>query len=201
MTRSKKTIFRILCLTVFIVCIVLLLISLASIFLRISPSDILGKFAIIGHILTQKTAPPILLPAEIFRDYILYPIPESVTNIRVDQPKKYSGYRYILRFNIKKSDLGRLIDSGPLKRVWNVKYKNGCLDWAWNTLNGHTLNGVTITVYDTKGSHEPEWFKLEQWDNPEAYAFVEDVNGCSNTKILIYNEKKGEAYFIVQSLR
>jgi hypothetical protein len=136
--------------------------------------------------------------SNVFKQYILDPIPKSVTNIRADQPKKLLGYRYTLRFDINRTDLTLLIDSKSLKRVWNVKYKKGRLDWAWDTWNGWTLNGVTITVYDSGYCrYEPLWFNPQRWDHPEAYALYETKKSRINTRVLLYNEKKGEAYYIV----
>ena len=146
--------------------------------------------------------PPKTPPSELFRRYVLAPIPESVTNIRADQPKNIGGYRYTFRFNIKRDDLTLLINSRPFVRVWNVKYKNGCLFWAWDTWREFSMNGVTITVYGSSGwRREPRWFRPELWDNPEAYAFEKEVGGQEITKVLLYNEKEGEAYFIVSRFR
>ena len=63
-----------------------------------------------------------------FRQYVLAPIPKSVTNIRADQPKNFGGYRYTFRFNINRDDLGLLINARPFVRIWNVKYRDGSLD-------------------------------------------------------------------------
>jgi hypothetical protein len=151
-------------------------------------------------ILLKPPKTPQTPPSEVFRQYVLDPIPASVTNIRADQPKNFGGYRYTFRFNINRDDLALLIDLGPLVRVWNVKYKNGCLFWAWDTWRGFSMGGVTITVYGSSGwRREPRWFRPELWDNPEAYAFDETVGGRMNTKVLLYNEKEGEAYFVVDS--
>ena len=38
--------------------------------------------------------------SEAFKRYILDPIPKSVTNIKVDQPKNFQGYRYIYSVSI-----------------------------------------------------------------------------------------------------
>lgn len=140
--------------------------------------------------------------SEAFRRYVLDPIPESVTNIRADQPKKFLGYRYTFRFNINRANMAILIDSGSLKRVWNVKYKKGYLGWAWDTWNGWTMNGADIIVYNSGFCRrEPLWFNPQHWDNPETYAFDETVKGRMNTRVLLYNEKEGQAYYVVASLK
>jgi hypothetical protein len=59
-----------------------------------------------------------------------------------------------------------------------------------------------MIVYDSGfwGS-EPKWFRPQRWDNPEAYAFDETSDGRMKSKVLLYNEKEGEAYFIVSNLK
>lgn len=152
--------------------------------------------------------------SQIFRQYILDPIPSSVTNIKVDQTDEIGGYEYVFRFDINKSYIDLLIDSRPFQRVWNVKYKNGSLDWGWDRDGplGMSKIGYSITIYVTENS-QPDWFRLELWDNPETYVFHKEgelVNieafesdkksdGRVTTDVLLYNEKEGEAYCIVSS--
>jgi hypothetical protein len=157
-------------------------------------------------------------PEETFRQYILYPIPKSVTNIKADQPKKIFGYKYTFRFNISREDLVLLLDSRPFIEVWNVKYKNGALEWGWDRVGPEELNiakyGHSMPLYGDVWDlpREPVWFKPGLWDNPEAYVFykVGDLvniqvfehdgwisGGRVTMKVLLYNEKEGEAYFIV----
>jgi len=166
------------------------------------------------EVLSQPPMPP---PSEIFRQYILDPIPESVTNIKADQPHKIFGYTYTLRFNINRTDLALLIDSRPFVKVWNVKYKNGYLGWAWDTWHGFSMNGSTIIVYHPENwwRRKPAWFTPELLDNPEAYAFYKVGDRVNiealkherkggervNYQVLIYNEKEGEAYFIISNLK
>ncbi len=145
-----------------------------------------------------------------FRRYVLNPIPESVTNIRADQPKNIGGYRYTFRFNINRDDLALLINSRPFVRVWNVKYENGRLSWAWDRDGpfgtGRYNSGMPCYDY----TREPGWFRPGLWDNTEAYAFCKegdlvnieifgkDSNGPTDIRVLLYNEDEAEAYFVVQ---
>jgi len=158
--------------------------------------------------------PPKTPPSAAFRQYVLSPIPESVTNIRADQPQKFRGYRYTFRFNINRDDLALLINSRPFMRVWNVKYeKYGHLSWYWERGDGNygiPKYGSSIICYGSSSSiREPGWFRPGLWDNPEAYAFCKegdlvnierfgkDSSGPTNIRVLLYNEKEGEAYYIV----
>ena len=152
--------------------------------------------------------------SDAFRKYVLSPIPESVTNIRGDQPKNFGGYRYTFRFNIDKDDLKLLTGSGPFVRVWNVKYGKdggGRLSWGWDRGSDDTLGfpkyNSGMPCYDN--THEPDWLRPGQWDNPEAYAFwkegdavnieIFDKNssGPTSIRVLLYNENEAEAYFVV----
>ena len=141
--------------------------------------------------------------SEIFKQFILDPIPESVTDIKADQPRTIRGYRYTFLFNINREDLGLIIDSEPFQKVRNVKYRNGNLVWEWD-------QGYSETAIIYKGWTKPGWFRPELSENSEVYAFVkigDQVNiqlfdykqkayDKEYMKILIYNPKKGQAYFI-----
>jgi hypothetical protein len=148
-------------------------------------------------------------PSEAFRQYIMDPIPESVTNIKADRPSVIGGYTYVLRFNIGRADLDSIINSRPFQRVWNVKYNNGYLEWAWDTWQGFSMNGGDIIVYGSRRG--ARWFRPELWDKPEVYVFEKvgdrvntqifdyepKVHDRHDTQVLLYNEKEGEAYFIL----
>jgi hypothetical protein len=141
-------------------------------------------------------------------------MPMSVTNLKVDQVDEIGGYKYVFRFDINKADIALLIDSRSFVRVWNVKYRNGFLEWGWDRDGplGISKVGHSITIYAPENSR-PDWFKLEFWINPETYAFyklgdlvnIEAFNrdkisdGRVITDVMLYNEKEGEAYFIASS--
>ena len=144
-----------------------------------------------------------------FKQYVLSPIPASVTDIRADQPKNWGGYRFTFRFKISRDDLSTFVKSRELVRVWNTKYEHGRLSWHWDRdgLFGTGKYGSGIPCYDH--TRAPRWFKPERWDNPEAYAlyrigdhvnietFAKNVRGPTNIRVLLYNEKETEAYFVV----
>ena len=77
----------------------------------------------------------------------------------------------------------------------------GSLCWNWKGLTsyGHIgERGRGFRIYVTK-RRKPSWYTLESWDGPEAYALVkEGMDGnTSDTKVLIYNARLGQAFFIV----
>ena len=177
------------------------MIFLGVTFLRSGPPLLFRTFI-------KSLTPPKPTPDELFRGYVLSPIPKSVTNIKADQPKNFGGYRYTFRFNINRGDLALLTDSIPFVRIWNVQYYNGYLSWSWD--NTDDKYGISIPCYDH--TREPGWFKPGLWDNPEAYAFYKvghliniqaskhddwSLDGRVTTEVLLYNEKESEAYFIV----
>ena len=214
MKRGKLT-RRMLFLLVFFICIVVLLIFAASKLRMPSPSELIFKFIMLGNFIIQMP-PPMPPPPDVFRQHILSPIPESVANIKADEPI-IGGYRYTLRFNISRADLALLIDSRPFVRVWNVKYRDGYLSWDWDRDGplGMSKYESFMTVYNPeRWHHEPRWFTPELGANTEVYAFAKAGNRINvetfeyksdaydrddrvSIKVLIYNEKEGEAYFIV----
>jgi len=150
-------------------------------------------------------------PDELFKKYILSPIPASVTDIRADQPSKIIGYRFTFRFKINREDLALIINSRPFMRVLNVEYKNGYISWQWNR-DGPFGTGPTLDIPCYDHTREPRWFRPGRWDNPEAYAFrkvgdrvnIETYDkdsrgprGPTNIQVLLYNEEEAEAYFVV----
>jgi len=162
--------------------------------------------------------------SQVFRRYVLGPIPASVKNIKADQPGQLYGKWYALRFNINREDLNLIINSRPFIKVRNVRYKNGSLDWGWGRLDlgdmvipeGGPLDtpkyNLGISLYGRRRA--PAWFRPDLWDDTEAYGFYR-INDLVNTEayeyqmqkssglrsgrkmiqILIYNEKEQEAYF------
>jgi len=184
-------------------------------------------FIFVWIILLKPPKTPQTPPSEVFRRYVLDPIPESVTNIRADRPSIIFGYTYTFRFNINRDDLALLTNSRPFIRVWNVKYEDGSLNWGWGRVEveglvipeGSPLDipkyGLSMSLYSR--ARKPKWFRPELWDNPEAYGLYKigdlvntevvehdkensrESKGGTNIQVLLYNEKEGEAYFIVSS--
>jgi hypothetical protein len=137
---------------------------------------------------------------DLFRRYVLDPIPASVTKIKSDRDIPVFRYGYTFKFNINKSDLALIINSRPFQRISNVKYDRGTgLHWEWDPQHSHTLS-----VYGPGQSRpwwwqrKPRWFTLDRWDNPEAYAFKDKGKDWS-IQVLLYNDEFGEAYFIVHT--
>lgn len=210
--RRRKLRILMLVVLMFLVCIVVALIFAAIIIVKTPTSPFLLKIVMVGLVLKEVLLPPPMPPpSELFRQYIMDPIPKSVTNIRANRPSVIGGYTYVLRFNIRRPDLDSIINSRPFQRVCNVKYNNGYLEWAWDTWQGFSMNRSDIIVYGSRRG--PRWFRPQLWDKPEVYVFEKvgdrvntqifdyepKVHDRHDTQVLLYNEKETEAYFIISS--
>jgi hypothetical protein len=198
--EGKSKMKRRMLLSIFLICIIL--ISAPMMIFKVSPRELFLGWALAGYVLMQKP-PPMPTPSELFIEHLLDPIPESVTNIKADKPKEIWGYTYTLRFNINRADMELLIESGALERIRSAKYnrENGRIELGWDRTspNGIPIRLINAIVYGSR--REPRWFRPDQWDNPEAYASEKERDGHTITKILLFNEKEGEAYFIVSRYR
>jgi len=128
-------------------------------------------------------------PSELFRGYVLDPIPKSVLHLRVHNPWEPRGHRCIFRFDIDKADLELLLGSKQFQEVMNIRYGRGILGWSEDASHGQSMY-----LYDVDG--EPRWFKPDQWGSPKAYVFCEELGRRERFKILIHNKERDQAYFI-----
>ncbi|MGD8785928.1 MAG: hypothetical protein PVJ60_00765 [Phycisphaerales bacterium] len=157
-----------------------------------------------GTVLLIYSCDTLLMPpaSELFKQYVMDPIPASVTNIKADQPKTIGGYGYVFRFDINRADLDLIIKSRPFREAQLTNFSDsGSISWNWKGLPSYGSigeRGRGFGIYGVK-RRKPSWYTLESWENPETYALVEekkDVN-TSDIQVLIYNVKLGQAFFIV----
>jgi hypothetical protein len=138
--------------------------------------------------------------SNLFRQYVLDPVPTSVTHMKADQPITIGGYGYVFRFAINSTDLELIRKSRPFREAEIEMHADSHVGWTWKGLpsSGNLGEiGSGLTVYGT--GREPYWFDLESWKNPETHALLQkdkDAN-ISDIQILIYNAELGHAYFIV----
>ena len=143
-----------------------------------------------------------MLAENLFREYVVNPIPESVAKIKVDQPKSRGGYGYVFRFNVNREDFERIRESRPLRDVENLDYKYGTgLLWEWKDWVSTEQSGDRGTGFSMYALvRKPSWYDLPSWENPEAYALRQaDVNNhrdIRDIQVLLYNNDRGQAYFI-----
>jgi hypothetical protein len=140
--------------------------------------------------------------SDLFRQYVLDPVPASVTHIRADQPKLTGGYGYVFQFAVNVADLKVICKSRPFRQAENMHLLDGNgLSWDWKGWDREESSqkerGSAFMIYQMR--RKPSWFDLEAWDNPEMYALTQkDKDGnTSDIQILIYNSQLGQAYSIV----
>jgi len=145
--------------------------------------------------------------SRIFSKYVLETIPKSVTDIKVDELEfPVLGHGYVMRFKIEKADMTHILNSQAFEEFTSVVYKQGGLFWrniddrtrdpVKDLLGGDTSN---LPLYTNQRQQQPpEWFRPNDWSNPKVYAVSEKYGKSSRyqTKVLIYNEKLEEAYFV-----
>jgi hypothetical protein len=135
--------------------------------------------------------------SKVFRRFVADPVPSSVADIEVVQPKAAGGYGYVLRFGIDRVDFDQVRDSRPFREALIANdLDSGSIYWRWK--------GPPPSL-DTQGftflgrGYEPSWYDLPSWENVETYALVQDDKDWDNPdiQILIYNPTLEQAYFIV----
>ncbi len=151
---------------------------------------------------------------QVFMRYFRLGLPESVTNIKIDQPGKFQGRTYAVRFSINRDDFAKLMKSRSFVKVYKLKYEDGQLSWFWKSGEDNVLgmptDGFGLPLYSQ--GRNPGWFRLDELDSYESYAFHQKgdlvnpqlsggsrlIKGHTTILILIYSEKEGEAYFVAK---
>ena len=149
-----------------------------------------------------------LWKSRIFSKYVLKPIPKSVADIKVDELECSGiGHCYVMRFRIEKADLTLVLNSRMFQEFSSVAYKFGNLFWykinyqerdpLKNPLGGETSNNLPLYT-NQRQQQPPDWFKPNDWSKPKVYVVSEKYGRSRRyqTKVLIYNEKLEEAYFV-----
>jgi hypothetical protein len=137
---------------------------------------------------------------ELFRQYVIDPVPASVAHIKVDQARGASSYQCVFRFAADKRSVELIRQSRPFREARITGYMGGgSLRWDWKDFP--SSGGAKSQAFSVYGTHAPSWYDLESWGNPEAYILVkEDKNGnTSELQVLTYNGTSGSAFFIVVS--
>ena len=134
-----------------------------------------------------------LSPSEAFSKFVCCPIPKSVTDIKMDRLIRWNGWhRYVFHFKIDESDLPLILNSKPFKEVSEFEY-TGSGHISWEYLGPGSRQGFSLYT-QTGISPAPEWFKLQNWENPKVYLYM--VRDIYRVRFLIYNKELREAYFI-----
>jgi hypothetical protein len=101
-------------------------------------------------------------PPALFRQFVLDPIPESVTDLKADRTQALFGYGYAFHFRVNREDIGVILESRPFKRVAKIECtRESSLAWRWEPSSGG--GGVILPVY-APGQRRPRWFKPYTWE-------------------------------------
>jgi hypothetical protein len=136
-------------------------------------------------------------PWMVFRKVVLSPIPASVRQIRADHKWWLNQYSYILRFAISPEDVALLVRSGPFEELAFVRYDRGYFDYGNTRLSSTSIN--VYAVYN--GEREPEWLDLSKWTQCRVYVAEVEGPDMYNVRLLLYDEGRGEAYFVRHEIR
>ena len=147
--------------------------------------------------------------SRIFKKYVLEPIPKSVADIEVhelDVPGL--GRRHVMRFKIENNDVTLILKSRAFREFDSVSYKQAYLtchgprNVTVDPAEGSRIvygGGVTLLLYARQWQQdEPDWFKPNVWSSPKVYVFTQKHGKSTRdvTKVLIFDEDIGEAYFV-----
>jgi len=127
----------------------------------------------------------------VFKRFVMDPIPPSVTELKVVGWNLWN-YRYVLRFDISRSDIASILAAKPFETVEEASYEDGLLELCWSP-----GRGLMMEIF-MEGCRRPSWFALESWDAFDAYTRHE-TKIDAHRQILLYNAQLGQAYFIVVS--
>ncbi len=155
--------------------------------------------SLIGVVLAVYLVHVLRRPSELFRRYVVDPIPASVTHIQVDQPMRHGGYGYVFRFGVSQADFERIRNSRPFREAVGFRYSDPVgVSCAWKTPRPpyEEIGPPRFAMYAIV--HSPSWLDLAAWKNPETYALVHwDKQKGEDIQLLIYNRELGRAYCIV----
>lgn len=169
---------------IFLLSIVLITVTLILLRRRSRVIIFTGFILIFVGTLTYSGIPNI--PSVVFRRVLTIPIPDSVSDIKVDPI--YAGFdcTYVLSFNISEPDFNSILAQKRFKRVEYAGYDTGAIHLSYGTFSHGTLS----LYYDRK---PPLWFDLQTWISPQTYDRIKEDD---NEQYLIYNRDKGRAFLI-----
>jgi len=163
---------------------------LSGIFLREAwRKNLLAKWVIVGAI-RLKALVPVPSATRLFREHILDPIPKSVTELEADRAQEVFGWGYVFHFKINREDLSLILNARPFRRVYNVMYGGGYLDFEYDSRSSRSM-----IVYDS-AEKAPTWFTPKRLFGLEGYEFHEEKYHQLYTWVVLYNAELGEAYVL-----
>ena len=157
-----------------------------------------------------------LSDTDLFEEFVLSPVPASVSVLRVHRPKYYYGKVYVMNFKIDGNDVQTILDSRSFVEYsnWQFDPKDRYSPLEWK----HTLelkdpvddkkesqkivqtDMISLDV-DENGQNKPGWFRPDQWLGSRLY--VCDIRKSPDNPnniirhAIIYNKELGEAYYLI----
>jgi hypothetical protein len=133
-----------------------------------------------------------VLPARLFRQAVLNPIPPSIKNIRGIAFCSLGCEKYILRFDISEPDVQLIVASDQFREIGFVGYRDNMLDVG----KVHDP-GVLLNLFEGwRETYPPRWFKFADWKAFKAYVVEREDIDFFKVRLLVYSQDLGEAYFV-----
>jgi hypothetical protein len=130
-------------------------------------------------------------------------------------------HKYILRFDIRESDIQLILNSDKFREIGYVEYDDGII--RYGEVDG--FKEATTITYDDDGNvistyhrasdvgssfklffgwydwFPPRWFEFDKWNTFKAYVVKINRVGYCLVRLLVYNQDIGQAYFIEYETR
>jgi len=180
---------------------------------RILLTALVVPILIIAFIINVGPDNKYLSDSELFKKFILDPIPESVTDLRVNRPASYYfDPVYVMNFKINNNDIQTILKTKPFVEHgwWELDTHLGTLRWKYKyvikdpldetrTLDQGTKTDIVFLNKDKNGFVNPHWFRPVRYKK-RFYAY--QINRNPNNPIhvtnhvLIYDEELSETDYI-----
>jgi hypothetical protein len=157
-----------------------------------------------------------LSDTDLFEEFVLSPVPASVSELRIYSPMYYHGKVYVMNFKIDSNDVQTILSTRTFIEYSNWQFdpkdRYSPLDWR------HTLElkdpvdekkesqkiiqiDIINLDVDENGQNKPDWFRPDQWLSSRLY--VCDIRKSPNNPnniirhALLYNKELREAYYLI----
>jgi hypothetical protein len=153
-----------------------------------------------------------LSDVDLFEEFVLSPVPTSVSELRICRPKYYYG-QYIMNFKIDTNDVQTILNSRLFVENNNWEFDAGFSVLRWTCRyemkdpveESPIKQGIIVHTIglnkDQNGHYKPDWFRPNEWFGSRLY-FCNISNSPTNPNniikhVLMYNEKLCEAYYLI----
>jgi len=146
-----------------------------------------------------------LSDTDLFKMFVIDPVPTSVADLRIYRPKYFYGTVYVMNFKISSDDLQTIIKAKPFVERSNWEFdpqdRYHQLQWKYYEIKDPVdeteepqrfiVREIITLDRDENGYTKPDWFR------PDQLARLYSCNLSKSTKhVLIYDVKLREAYYL-----